>query len=234
MKRSPPILDRLKGPIPPALRKKIRNIVRPSAKPRKIIFPELCPRTKYEPDSIEIREARPEEYATLGRIWGDALVNEGYFPPDFIEWLQDARARALEGTVFTAVYDKTTILGGVMISTWPTPVNRVTNPEEAEVRILGIVPSARGSRIGYRLMQEAIALAWECRKSAVVLWTDVNMLDARHLYERLGFFRTPERDWSNPANQRFVAYRLEPQTAGRTFVGAGLGAAKENSSDGPS
>ncbi|WP_409331797.1 GNAT family N-acetyltransferase [Trujillonella humicola] len=67
---------------------------------------------------------------------------------------------------------------------------------EAAFRMLVVDPAARGAGIGELLVRECLARARAAGKTTMVLSTDPRMRAAHRLYERLGFRRLPERDWS--------------------------------------
>jgi ribosomal protein S18 acetylase RimI-like enzyme len=73
---------------------------------------------------------------------------------------------------------------------------------------LGGLESARGRGIATALMLACHAHARESALAAVVLSTDPLMVDARRLYETLGYLRTPERDWS-AAGVDLLTFRLQ-------------------------
>jgi ribosomal protein S18 acetylase RimI-like enzyme len=50
--------------------------------------------------------------------------------------------------------------------------------------------------VGELLVRECLARARAAGKRRMVLSTDPSMRAAHRLYERLGFTRLPERDWS--------------------------------------
>lgn len=70
----------------------------------------------------------------------------------------------------------------------------------SELCRLFVVPTARGLSVGWRLMQEALALARERGDQAVVLYSIEGFMDAaKKLYLRAGFRRIPAyKDVSMP------------------------------------
>lgn len=57
----------------------------------------------------------------------------------------------------------------------------------AKIRLLVLDPTARGQRLGHRLVDEAIGFARQCGYRKITLWTQSNLLAARKIYERAGF-----------------------------------------------
>lgn len=67
---------------------------------------------------------------------------------------------------------------------------------EAAFRMLVVDPAARGAGVGELLVRSCLARARAAGRTTMVLSTDPRMAAAHRLYERLGFRRLPERDWS--------------------------------------
>jgi len=57
----------------------------------------------------------------------------------------------------------------------------------AQLRLLLVEPKARGKGIGNRLINECINLAKRNHYRKIKLWTQNNLLEARHLYAKAGF-----------------------------------------------
>ena len=70
---------------------------------------------------------------------------------------------------------------------------------EGEFRMLAVAPAARGRGVGEALVRLVPRPVPRRRRRAVVLSTLAEMTAAHRLYERLGFRRAPELDWSPDA-----------------------------------
>ncbi len=62
----------------------------------------------------------------------------------------------------------------------------------AQLRLLLVEPKARGKGIGMRLINECINFSRRNRYRKIKLWTESNLLEARHLYTKAGFERVDE------------------------------------------
>ena len=57
----------------------------------------------------------------------------------------------------------------------------------AQQRLLLVEPKARGQSVGTRLIDECINFSKRNRYRKIKLWTQSNLLQARHLYAKAGF-----------------------------------------------
>ncbi|MER7835666.1 GNAT family N-acetyltransferase [Streptomyces sp. NPDC096040] len=154
--------------------------------------------------TILIREAHPTEYGPLGELTAQAYLQDGLLDfgesDSYLTELKDVANRAAAATVLVAV-NGNALLGGVTFVSGPGPMADLAAPGEAEIRMLAVDRAARGNGAGEALVRACIDRAQAldgCEK--VVLSTQRTMRSAHRIYERLGFVRTPERDW-NPLPQ---------------------------------
>jgi ribosomal protein S18 acetylase RimI-like enzyme len=150
-------------------------------------------------DDLIVRDARPGELAEVGDLRVTAYRAGAFLSP---ESRYEPTLRALgadgNGTVLVAVArgDDSAILGTVMLQYWPRAGQVVTDPDEAEIRALAVAPDAQGQGTGSGLLRSVIDRAAQRGVRHLVLVTQPEMRAAHHLYERQGFVRLPERDWS--------------------------------------
>ncbi len=95
-----------------------------------------------------------------------------------------------------------------MLQAGPQAGEIVQGPDEAEVRALAVAKQAQGRGIGQDLLHAAIGRAAEQGTRHLVLCTQQEMRTAHRLYERAGFQRLSERDWSPQPGVMLIAYGL--------------------------
>ena len=148
--------------------------------------------------AIEIREARPDEYAAAGGVTADAyreFAREG--DPDwhaYLERIADVGDRATRTTILVAV-DDTRILGSATLELdgRTEAEDGPLAPHEAHIRMLGVALDARGRGIGRLLMQTCERRAGESGRTLVTLHTTQRMRAAQGMYEALGYERGEDR-----------------------------------------
>lgn len=156
---------------------------------------------------LEVRPLRPDEHALVGDVTVRAYLDDGLVGPDYAEVIRDVSARADVATVLVGVLDGSPV-GSVTFALGGTPYAERSAQGEAEIRMLGISPAARGSGTGTALTEECVRRAVEAGCSAVRLSTQPEMVRAHRIYQRLGFLRTPERDWSPVPGVDLLTYVL--------------------------
>ncbi|MFF9775437.1 GNAT family N-acetyltransferase [Streptomyces sp. NPDC013978] len=149
---------------------------------------------------ITIRPAAPDEYAALGEITAQAYLGDGLLDfgesDRYLDELRDVAKRAAEAEVLVAVADGQ-VLGGVTFVPAGGPMADIARAGEAEIRMLAVSPEARGRGVGEALVRACLERARNVEGCVrVVLSTQRSMHAAHRIYGRLGFTRTPERDWN--------------------------------------
>jgi ribosomal protein S18 acetylase RimI-like enzyme len=149
---------------------------------------------------FRIDPARPAHHAVLGEITARAYLDDGLLDfgesDAYLAELRDVAKRAAAAEVLVARADDE-VLGGVTFVPSGGPMADIARPGEAELRMLAVARAARGRGIGEALVRACVDRARAtpgCR--GIVLSTQRTMRSAHRLYERVGFVRTPERDWN--------------------------------------
>jgi GNAT superfamily N-acetyltransferase len=84
--------------------------------------------------------------------------------------------------------------------------------EWPEVRLLAVLPSARGQGVGTALMAECVRRARQAGAAALGLHTMDMMRAAMRMYERMGFVHVPDLDFSPAHGVLLKGYRLDLPT----------------------
>ncbi|MGH3319998.1 MAG: GNAT family N-acetyltransferase [Streptosporangiaceae bacterium] len=159
---------------------------------------------------IMVRLAEPAEYAAIGDLTARVYVEEGFSAPDspYLTELRDAAGRAGSCDLLV-VRDGDALAGTVTFCVGGTPYAEVAGPGEAGFRMLAVARSARGRGVGQALVRACLDRAWASGARTVRLSTKLEMRAAHRLYERLGFRRTPQLDWSPVPGTDLLVYSLE-------------------------
>lgn len=163
---------------------------------------------------ISIRPVGLQEHEALADITAEAYLADGLlaFGADdpYLAELRAVGRRAAEAEVLVAVGGDGTLLGGVTYVTPGNPWADIAGADEAEFRMLAVSREARGRGAGEALVQACIdrARATEGIRG-LVLSTQQAMSGAHRIYRRLGFARTPERDWKPIEDISLLTFRLE-------------------------
>ncbi|MEV0173336.1 GNAT family N-acetyltransferase [Streptomyces sp. NPDC050803] len=149
---------------------------------------------------IVIRQAEPGEYTLLGEITAEAYLQDGLLTFGESDWylgeLKDVAKRAAAADVLVAT-ENDRVLGGVTFVPSGGPMADLARAGEAEIRMLAVARTARGRGAGEALVRACVDRARNTPGcTAVILSTQDAMRAAHRIYERLGFVRTPERDWN--------------------------------------
>jgi ribosomal protein S18 acetylase RimI-like enzyme len=162
-----------------------------------------------EPAGYELRPVRDEELAAVGRLTADAYISDGLLGASdgYVERLTDAENRAREAEVWVAV-DGGQLLGSVTFVVPGSPWREIARDDEGEFRMLAVDPAARGRGVGRALVELCLRRARELGYAGVRMSTMDRMTSAHRVYQRLGFRRIPEDDWSPEPGVSLLAYGL--------------------------
>ena len=159
---------------------------------------------------MEIRVARPDEYAAAGELVVDAYrrLPDAAQTAAYEPRLRDVAGRAAVATVLVAVGDGGRLLGSVTYVAQPGPLAESGGDDDAHIRMLAVAPAAQGGGVGRRLVEACVERAAATGKRRIVLKTRRSMTTAHRLYERLGFRREPSLDREGTVVQ-LIGYSLE-------------------------
>ena len=156
--------------------------------------------------------ADPAELAAVGALTVTAYTADGYLrgaEDGYAEHLRAAADRARDAELAVAVEDDSgDLLGTVTYCRAGTPWAEVSRAGEAEFRMLAVAPAARGRGVGAALAAWCVQRARADGCTAVVLSTLPMMHAAHRLYGRMGFVRTPDRDWRPDPEVLLITYAL--------------------------
>ncbi len=162
-----------------------------------------------------IRHARPEEYDAVGQLTYEGFGHHlpGARQPDEQrrELLLDAAARAREGVLLVAEDVETgRLVGTASLLPFGSYLSRQAQHGEVELRLLAVLPEARRTGLGQRLLDESARIAAAQGAVRVVLDTAVDNEPSQRLYRRLGYVRRLEREKERPAPKvQLVVYTLD-------------------------
>lgn len=163
-------------------------------------------RTRFD---ILLRPVRPDEYVALGELTVAAYHGVGEMPhqDEYDAQLRDVARRAETSCVVVAVSPDGRVLGGITYVSGPEdPYSEDLRPGEAGIRMLAVDPAAQGQGIGRALTRWCLDEARATGRQRLVLHTSSMMPAAIRLYERMGFARAPELDFSPVPGVDLIAY----------------------------
>jgi ribosomal protein S18 acetylase RimI-like enzyme len=164
---------------------------------------------------VLIRDARPDEMDEVGEIRLAAYQAGGFisaasgYAPTLRGLGADGKGTVLVAVTARAGQGAGQIIGTIMLQTWPHTGPVVTAPAEAEIRALAVRPHVQGRGVGAELLRRMIDRAAGQGVRRLVLCTEPGMRTAHRLYERAGFARRPERDWSPAPEVTLLVYGMD-------------------------
>jgi ribosomal protein S18 acetylase RimI-like enzyme len=160
-----------------------------------------------------IRPVRPDEYTALGEL---TVAAYRAIPVDMPQQdaydirLRDVATRARTSCVLVAVTPAGELLGGVTYVSGPDdPYSEQLGEGEAGMRMLAVDPARQGRGVGRALATECLNRARDAGSVRLVLHTGHWMPKAVRMYERMGFVRQPELDFSPVPGIDIIAYAFD-------------------------
>ena len=159
-------------------------------------------------ESVEVRDARPDEFASIGDLRIAAYQADGFLS-EGSSYASTLRTLGMDGTgEILAAVDDGQLLGTVMLLSWPHGGEVVRAPGEAEVRALAVSKHARSRGVGRALLAAVTQRATARNVRELLLLTQPNMRAAQHLYATAGFCRLPDRDYRPVPGMTLLAFGL--------------------------
>jgi len=159
--------------------------------------------------ALTVQPARPDEFGRIAELTVRVYVEGGLASAGYTAELADVTGRSTRSQLLV-VRDEDDLVAGSVALVLSGDFGEVTaSDEEAAFRMLVVDPAARGHGIGELLVTTCLDLARAAGKRRMVLSTGPAMTAAHRLYERLGFRRLPERDWTPVPGIDLMVYALE-------------------------
>lgn len=146
-------------------------------------------------EAVTLRSALYDgDVETIVRIHGEVYSRECGFDPSFEEYVstplsQFAKSPTDRERIWIAERNGK-IIGCIAIVT--------ASPTDAQLRWYLVIPEARGSGLGRRLLKEATTFCRRRKYKNVFLWTVSTLTVAAHLYNKVGFHlveKLPNHKW---------------------------------------
>lgn len=155
-----------------------------------------------------VARAAPDDVAQAARLTVAAYVG-AYLAADdpYVRHLEDAAGRATQAELWVARLEPGgPVVGSVTFCPPESTMREIARDDEGEFRMLAVDPVARGRGVGEALVRHCVTEARERGLRGVRMSTMAQMTSAHRLYERLGFARAPEDDWSPAPGVHLLAY----------------------------
>lgn len=160
-----------------------------------------------------IRRIRPADYPEVAGLIRRAYAQGGLAAGDpYWTELTDIAARAGQTCILVALHDGLPA-GTITLCPADSPYSEIAHNHESELRFLAVDPDYQRQGIGTALIRAAVQQAAHMASTALVLSSTTWMQEAHRLYTRLGFTRTPARDWHPRPDIALITYHRALTTA---------------------
>ena len=155
---------------------------------------------------VVVRRATAADHEAVGQITVAAYAEFTDGPDDhYLDLLRDAARRDREAELWVAEVDGV-VRGSVTIALPGSPWREIGTDDEGEFRMLAVSPDARRMGVGDALTRLVLDRFRELGFRSIVLSSLRSMSSAHRIYERLGYRRVPERDWSPQPGVHLIAF----------------------------
>jgi ribosomal protein S18 acetylase RimI-like enzyme len=158
---------------------------------------------------VIVRPVLPGEAAAAGQVVVTAFeaVPGGHMSGGYAAELADVEGRLGVSEVLVAVDDGVVVGCVTFVPDWRSPLAEHAFEGECQIRMMAVDPASQGRGIGQRLMDAVQERAVALRRRAMFLHSTPQMTAAHRLYQRNGFLRVPERDWTPVPDLTLIAFR---------------------------
>ena len=159
--------------------------------------------------SLSVELAAPADFAAIADLTVRVYLDEALASERYAAQLADVAGRADRSELLVVRDAEGAVVGSVAL-VLDGDFGEITESEdEAAFRMLAVDPVVRGRGVGELLVRTCLDRARAAGKQWMVLSTDPRMTAAHRLYQRLGFTRLPERDWSPAPGVDLLVYARE-------------------------
>jgi GNAT superfamily N-acetyltransferase len=148
-------------------------------------------------DGLVVRPAHDGDLDVAGRICVAAYDAAGQLEPGspYVDTLQDTRSRTVDSILLVAERGGR-VIGTVTICSPGSASREIGRDDEVEFRFLAVDPDAWGSGVARALVAACDEHARSVGARALAICVRDTNAGAAAMYERMGFERIPDRDWS--------------------------------------
>ena len=158
---------------------------------------------------VEIRPAAPADLPDLADLCVAAYAPFLAENHHYVAALRDVEQRAAVAELLVAAAPADgRVLGTLTFVPDGGPLGEIAGPRESEFRMLAVDPAGQGRGVGTALTRHVLDESRRRGKDAVVCSSLPAMRAAHRIYERLGFRRVPERDWSPVPGVDLVTFAI--------------------------
>lgn len=156
---------------------------------------------------VVIRALRDEDVPIVSALSLEAYSAAGHFDANdaYAATVRDVAGRRTHGDLLVAE-DDGDVVGAVMLCAAGSEYAEMSLEGEMEFRFLAVDPQRWGQRIGESLVRECEDRVRSLGVHTMVICViDINTA-AHRFYERLGYSRSPERDWQPRPGVNLLAF----------------------------